>query len=355
MGQSPKVMEIASVPQAIAWQATHMEEAGSPGGARLVRALLPLLDGATMVGQRMRDWPGLTLEDAMPLRVAGGLHNLLLTGDEPELAQVYAGQITDQAAIDRLVDAIVRRHDARLLPWLDGPPQTNEAGRSASVMAALLWLSARLGPRFQLIEIGASAGINTMMDRYFYDLGGTTAGPAASPVRIVPEWRGDAPPQVPVEIVGVKGCDIAPIDLTDPAQALRLKAYIWPEHTVRFERMEAAIKAAGERKPDLVKMNAADFIEAELARAQESGTTRMLMHSIVWQYVPDDQQERVRAAMEAAGAGAAAEKPLAWVSVEADRTVHRHMLKVRYWPGGEEEVQLAWSHPHGADVEWIAG
>lgn len=78
------------------------------------------------------------------------------------------------------------------------------------------------------------------------------------------------------------------------------------------------------------------------------------MHSIVWQYVPEDQQGRVRAAMEAAGTNATADTPLAWVSVEADRTVHRHMLKVRYWPGGEGEVQLTWSHPHGADVAWLA-
>jgi len=319
-----------------------------------VRALLPLLDGATMVGQRMRDWPGLTLEDAMPLRVAGGLHNLLLTGDEPELAQVYAGQITDQAAIDRLVDAIVRRHDARLLPWLDGPPQTNEAGRSASVMAALLWLSPRLGPRFQLIEIGASAGINTMMDRYFYDLGGTTAGPAASPVRIVPEWRGDAPPQVPVEIVSVKGCDIAPIDLTDPAQALRLKSYVWPEAVARIGRMDAAIALASERAPDLVAMDAAQFVEQQLALPQQAGVTRVLFHTVMWQYLPVPTRAAITAMMEAAGAQATADMPLAWISLETNRASFRHECRVRYWPGGAEVTLLGEAHPHGAWVEWRA-
>jgi hypothetical protein len=143
------------------------------------------------------------------------------------------------------------------------------------------------------------------------------------------------------------------VDLTDPVQALRLKAYIWPEHTVRFERMDAAIRVAQERKPDLVKATAADFVEAELARPQEIGTTRVLMHSIVWQYVPADQQARVTAAMEAAGAKATPDRPLAWVMVEADRSVHRHKMTVRYWPDGEGEVQLTWSHPHGVDVEWL--
>ena len=74
-----------------------------------------------------------------------------------------------------------------------------------------------------------------------------------------------------IDIACLKGCDVAPVDLTDPAQALRLKAYIWPEHTVRFDRMEAAIAAAKEHAPELVRMNAADFVEAELEKPQADG------------------------------------------------------------------------------------
>src|SRR3546814_9360322 len=109
-----------------------------------------------------------------------------------------------------------------------------------------------------------------------------------------PEGRGDQPPIHDIEMASLKGCYVAPVDLTDPAQALRLKAYIWPEHHIRFERMEAAIAAAHEAKPNLVHANAADFVETELAKPQAAGTTRVLMHSIVWQYVPADQQARDR-------------------------------------------------------------
>lgn len=157
-----------------------------------------------------------------------------------------------------------------------------------------------------------------------------------------------------LSFASLEGCDVAPVDLTDPAQALRLRAYIWPEHTVRFERMDAAIAAANASAPKVAAMNAADFVESRLARPQADGTTRVLMHSIVWQYVPEDQQARVIAAMEAAGAVATPERALAWVRVEANRTVHRHELTVRYWPGGAEEVLLARSHAHGASIEWTA-
>ncbi len=217
----------------------------------------------------------------------------------------------------------------------------------------MLWLADQgLPPRFDCLEIGSSAGINLMLDRYHYDLGGVQVGPEPGAMRFQPEWQGDAPPEHRIEIVRTKGCDVAPVDLTDPEQAMRLKAYIWPEHTVRFERMEAAIAEAKSRAPDLVPMNAADFVEAELAKPQQPGTTRMLMHSIVWQYVPADQQARVTAAMEAAGKLATPDRPLAWVSLEANRVMHIHEMTVRFWPGGEEPVIVTRAHPHGAWIGW---
>src|SRR3546814_1744367 len=85
-----------------------------------------------------------------------------------------------------------------------------------------------------------------MIDRYHYDLGGVQVGPRPGIIAFTPEWQGNHPPQHPITIASLKGCDVTPVDLTDPAQALRLKAYIWPEHTVRFDRLEAAIAARSE-------------------------------------------------------------------------------------------------------------
>jgi hypothetical protein len=344
-----------AVATAFANQVAYCRAGGAPLTARIVAGVAALLesDAGGALLERIRDWQGAPLADALPLRIAGGLHALHLAGTAPELSAIYRAEPADDAAI---IAAVLAAHEAALLPWLDGPPQTNEAGRSANFIAAMLWLAEQgLPPRFECLEIGSSAGINLMLDRYGYDLGGVAVGPADPVMRFAPEWRGAPPPDRAFAIVATKGCDVAPVDLTDPVAALRLKAYIWPEHAVRFERMDAAIRAARARKPDLVQADAASFVEAELARPQEPGTTRVLMHSIVWQYVPADQQARVTAAMEAAGAQATPERPLAWVMVEADRTVHRHALTVRHWPDGGEAVQLAWAHPHGADIDWLAG
>lgn len=341
------------VAAAFANQEAYCTASGATITARIVAAVGALLerDAAGALFDRMRAWPGAPLADALPLRVAGGLHALHLAGAAPALAAIYDGEPErDDAA---LIAGVIQTHETALLPWLDGPPQTNEAGRSANFIAAMLWLADQgLPARFDCLEIGSSAGINLMLDRYHYDLGGVVVGPRPGAMQFTPEWQGPPPPDHAIAITGAKGCDVAPVDLTDPAQALRLKAYIWPEHTVRFARMAAAVAEARKSPPDLVQMNAADFVEAQLALPQTAGTTRMLMHSIVWQYVPDDQKARVTAAMAAAGGRATAERPLAWVALEANRVLHIHEMTVRFWPGGAEPALVTRSHPHGAWIGW---
>lgn len=350
-----------SVAEGIGWQADHCAHNNAPATSRIVRAQIALLDGPSAVGRTLREWPATNgsavLEGAVPLRLAGGFHHLHLTGAEGALWPVYRQEVTEQALVDALVADVVARHDEALLGWFDSPPQTNEAGRSASFMAGLLWLSAHgVGPRFALNELGASAGINTMMERYHYDLGGVQAGPAASPMQIKPEWRGPPPPAAPVEIISIKGCDQRPQDLSDPASALRIKSYVWPENCDRVARMDAAIALAAQRAPDVVQADAADWVEAVLATQQESGTTRVIHHSIVWQYIPSPAQHRITHAIETAAASATAERPLVWMMLETNRATFAHELTVRVWDGDVHRGQahlLGSAQAHGAWVDWL--
>lgn len=336
-------------------QADHIANNSAPGTAAICRALIALAQGDTACGRRVAGWnPDAVLRDALPLRIAGGLHDLFRRGLEPDLGRIYTRELTDQDAVDALVDEVVARHDADLLPWFNGPPQTNEAGRSASFVGALHWLASRVAPRFELNEIGSSAGMNLLIDRYAYDLGGVTSGSADAPVIIKPIWNGPPPPSDPFTISSVQGCDINPIDIRDDAAANRLMAYIWPENPERFARMEAGIAMIRDHAVDLVQADAADWVEMRLARPQTSGTTRVLMHSIVWQYLPDETQRRIHAAMAAAGKAATATKPLAWISLETNRATFRHELKVSYWPGGDELAMLGEAHAHGTWINWLA-
>jgi hypothetical protein len=154
-----------------------------------------------------------------------------------------------------------------------------------------------------------------------------------------------------VEIVSARGVDIQPLDLSGTRDAERLQAYCWVENVERQARLEKTIAMVRAHGVDLVQGDAADWVEARLAEPQPEGVTRVLMHSVVWQYLPDATQHRIAAAMQAAGARATPERPLGWVMMEPNRDLHRHEVRVRGWPGETPMQLVALTHAHGAWVE----
>lgn len=339
---------------AFANQVDYCRANEAPVTAAIVEAVATVLTPNTAFGVTVLEWEGDPLADALPLRCAAALRSLHLAGKARILDPIYRGTAEPDEA-QAAVAAMLAMHGDALLPWLDGPPQTNEAGRSSGYVAAMLWLASKgLPPRFELIEFGSSAGINLMLDRYAYDLGGVHVGPDEAAVSLAPDWRGSPPPDEPIEIVSAWGCDVAPIDLTSERQRRRLAAFIWPEQKERLERLKQVTATARARPPKLVEAEAADFVEAQLVRPQDDGVTRLLVHSITWQYLPRSSQQRIQDAMAQAGKRATAARPLGWVRLEADREILRHVLEVQYWPGGEQVTRLAEAHAHGRWLEWQA-
>jgi hypothetical protein len=339
--------------QAFHIQARYATEMAAPIVARVCAALADAVDRDTATGRRVLDWPGEPVADAMVLRLQGGFHALHRRRADPRLSAIYLGETTDEAEVVQVLRGVLAQHDAALLPWLDGPPQTNEAGRSAGLMAGLLHLAERFGRRIELLEIGSSAGLNLLIDRYRFDLGGVRVGADDATLAIVPEWRGPPPPDAPVEIVSVRGVDIAPVDVRDPVQAARLEAYCWVDAAERLVRLETAIGVVREHGVALEQGDAADWIEARLAEPQQAGVMRVLMHSVVWQYIPPERRERIRLAMNAAGSRATPERPLGWVMMEPNRDLHRHEVRVKGWPGDHAMEVVALTHAHGAWVEGL--
>ncbi len=335
-------------------QAGYCTAMDAPITARVCTALAVALDRDSGTGRRALDWPGEPVADALALRLIGGLHALHRAGVDQALSAVFSGAETDPARVSAALKGALVAHDAALLPWLDGPPQTNEAARSAGMMTGILHLAERYGPRLEVLEIGSSAGLNLLIDRYRFDLGDVTVGPDTSPVTIRPEWRGAPPPSALVEIKSTCGVDIHPVDVADPVAAARLEAYVWVDAVERQARLAAAIAMVREGGVDLVEGDAADWVEAQLAEPQPEGVTRVLMHSVVWQYLPATSRERIRIAMEAAGARATVERPLGWVMMEPNRDLHRHEVRVRGWPGDRAMELVALTHAHGAWAEGLA-
>lgn len=331
-------------------QQHYCDQNAAPIYGRMSAAVAAHLTRDTAIGARILDWPGEPTRDALPLRFFGGLHALVQAGGDAGLARVYAGAVTDLAEIAAIIEHALAVHEAAIMPWLDGPPQTNEPGRSGALIVGLMEIARACGPKIELLEIGSSAGLNLLIDRYRFDLGGAVVGPE-SPVTIRPEWRGPVPEIAPIEFVSVRGCDIAPMDATDPAVAARLAAYVWPETPERLARVKLAIEMMRAKGVDLVRADAADWVEARLAEPQAAGVTRVLMHSVVWQYLPEAVADRIRAAMKAAGERATPDKPLGWVMMEPDRALGHQNVRARSWPGAGEWQTLATAHAHGTWVD----
>ena len=344
----------AEVRAAFAEQAKWCERLGSPFTARLCGLLGRRLDRSTSVGTRVLDWPGAPEPggDALALRLCGGLHALVLRGEAPELARLYPpapmpDEETLRAALAAVLDAKAESLDA----WLDRAPQTNEVGRSAALMSGLLAVAARFPHPIQLFELGASAGLNLLLDRYCFDLRGVAAGDPASALLLKPEWRGRPPPRATVRIAGRQGVDLAPLDAV--ADRERLTAYVWPDQRLRLEQLRTALDIAAEHPPSVEAADAAEWIEARLTPEASAGTTRAVLHSVAFQYFPLPSQERIAAHLAGIGAAATEESPLAWLSFELGSQSGRFELRLRTWPG--EERLLARAHPHVAWLEWLDG
>lgn len=331
-------------------QAFGCRAMNSPLTAEILEALADILDHSTRTGARILDWPGDPMADALKLRIAGGLHALARSGGDADLAALYRSGTGDFATV---LIRVLQDWDDWLYPWLDSPPQTNEVGRSAALMAGLMVAAQRLDMPIELLELGSSAGLNLNLDRFHYNLGGLDSGPNDAAVRIMPEWTGNAPDGQSPHIIARSGVDQNPLDVGDDAIAERLLAYCWPDQHDRLARLEAAIGIARSHPPDVAAGDAADWIEHKLAEPQVKGTARVVMHSVFWQYLPVTTQNRIDAAIITAAKAANAERPFGWLSFEPDPPAISPMqLRLRLWPSGES-LHLASCHPHGASISWF--
>lgn len=347
----------AAVRNAFAQQADWAEKLGSPFMARLCRAFLHL-DRATAVGRRVLDWPDGSdvLHDAVPLRIAGGLHALVRRGALPDLARLYPpnplpGEDELWAAVrEALVSA-----EGELLPWLDSAPQTNEVSRSAVLMAGYATLARITGRPIAILELGASAGLNLLADRYRSRLGTLELGDPVLPLTLAPDWSGPNPPEAGVSLLARRGVDLNPLDVTRPADRERMLAYVWPDQADRLARMETALSIARADPPRLDRGDAASWLEQRLHEPAPEGVVRTVVHTIAFQYFPDATRARIYAALEEAGRAARTETPFAWLRYEADPAFDgKATLRLRVWPDGSDRL-LAVGDGHVRRVKWLLG
>jgi hypothetical protein len=345
---------VAQTAQRFELQALACEALGSPLYAGLLRhAARDLRAGGptrAVLDGHLTD----PLRSALALRMLGGVHALVLTGRAPDLAGFYpsAGGTADPGAGAELawpaMREVLAEQPAEVRAWLGHPPQTNEVGRGAVLVGALCHIMAEAQRPVRLAEIGASAGLNLRAEQFRITGGGTTYGPASSPVQMTGGWLGLAPRARIIEVVWRSGGDLAPIDPISESGRLRLTAYVWPDQVERFERLRGACDLAAEVPADLRAERASDTI----ARITlEPGTWTVLWHSIMRQYLSPEQVAAVDAGIERLAAAATSSSRFAHVSLELTGGTVDTPVELVTWPGGAVR-RLGTAPPHGIPVAW---
>lgn len=342
----------AEVLRAFQSQAVACQKLGSPFTAEVCEILSEGLDETSRFGRRILNWPGDPFADALALRAAAGFHALKRAGQSAELDAVYPPAPMDRDTLAAALRGTIVAHDDFLHDWLDSPPQTNEVARSSVLLGGALILSRELGLPLDWHEIGASMGLNLSFDSYRYDFGAATWGDASSPVLIRSEWRGPGPStDTPIAIRTRAGCDLNPLDPSSPTDRERLLAYIWADQSERLARANAALNIAAGAPCRVDAADAAAWVARHFSTPPQPGAVRILVHTIMWQYLPDATRAAISASLDEAGRSATLEAPVGWLRMEADGQRGTASVRLTIWPdGGEREIARA--DFHGRFVEW---
>lgn len=340
--------------EAFAHQTRACRELGSGLTARICEALTRIIAADQgPVGRRVRTWPGdpAVGADSLPLRLCGALHALALSGHAPDLARAYAMGGGTQLDLD--ISNEIKMHGNHILDFIESPPQTNEVGRSAVLIAAARFLTGLLpGTRFDLLELGASAGLNLNFPLYsLVDEQGSwvaMAGEAVPQVRLMPRWRGTPPSAAALKVGEARGVDLNPLD--PAADGFRLMAYVWPDQQDRLARLRAALAVAAAHPPCVDRGDAGEWLESRLAGSAAHG--RLVYHTVAAQYFPQATRDRIEATLQQAGARANAAQPLAHFAMENDGGDGAG-LRLRLWSGGAMRAwDLGRADFHARWIDW---
>ena len=204
-----------------------------------------------------------------------------------------------------------------------------------------------------VIEVGASAGLNLLWDRYGYRYdGGPVHGDPVSPVQLACEVRG-APPPLPerAPAVGMRvGVDLHAIDAADPAEAGWLEALVWPEHGDRRRALRGAIALARRDPPRLISGDGLELLPGLLAAAP-ADVAPCVVHTHTLNQFTAGGRARFAAILEAHGRGHELYRLGAeWLGAPRPR------LELTAWRGGDAEHRLlAECDPHGRWLAWRGG
>jgi hypothetical protein len=261
--------------------------------------------------------------------------------------RLLAGTPADFAAFR---DVLRQRRPAVEAVVLARRTQTNEPARCALLLPALAALQQPLA----LLEVGASAGLCLLPDRYAYDYAGHRVGNGGPVLRCRPEGAVPLPGALP-SVVWRAGLDLSPVDVRDADATRWLELLVWPGEEYRLDDLHGALAVAREDPPRVVPGDLVTDLPALAAQAPEDATL-VIFHTAVLAYVP--------AAGREAFAEAVGELDAVWLANEGPRVLGLEGDGPALASGPPPEAPydmalardgevIAWTDGHGAGLRWL--
>ncbi|MBW8742684.1 MAG: DUF2332 domain-containing protein [Acidobacteria bacterium] len=262
-------------------QAEACERSGSPLYADVCRRLAADEAVEPIVGEVRWD---------APIRLLGGLHFLALADGIDPWTSPH--------------DVLVDQRDRLTRFVAEQDVQTNEVGRCFALLPAFLALARWSGKRLDLLELGPSAGLNLVFDRYAYRYVNGAWGDPSSGVVLANEERTSVPRDVLAGSLVVgrrRGIDLNPIDVASEHGVLTLTAFVWADQRARLEQLARAVAVAQAHPPELVRGDYVEVLPRVLADRDDDALT-VVFQTASTQYLPRERYADLRAV---AGFGAA--------------------------------------------------
>jgi hypothetical protein len=302
------------------------------------------------------------LYEELALAVAGSpylldfLRSLPLERRQPNLFLAAVRHVSGVPRDGTELEEVVRSHSPRIREvMLLRTTQTNEPARCAVLLPVLAGLKQPLA----LIEIGASAGLCLLPDRYGYDYGRhrlepPLRGPSAAPVFQCSASAATPLPSALPEVGWRCGLDLNPLDVNAPAEMAWLETLVWPGQEHRARGLRAAIEIARADPPEIRRGDLLTDLPAVAARAPRD-MQLVVFHTAVLGYVGSrSDRDAFAAAVRRLGAvwisneAAGAFPDLAKCAPPSARPGRNFLLMVDGKP-------VAWTAPHGQSIDWFAG
>lgn len=234
----------------------------------------------TVIGELVHDREllGIAVEggdrDYVHYLFMAAVHYLLLEGTAHSLAAYYGTVVDNPGPPSEIYplfrDFCFQQKDNILALVSQRQVQINEVRRCAPLMLALA--HATLGDRnrpLALVDVGAAAGLNLLLDHFYYDFGaaGRVGNPHAE-LKLSCEPRGSGVLPVSAGMPRIAwrvGIDVQPVDVSDPHATNWLVALCAPDDLRRLGMLRPALGIARKNRVEVVAGNACEALPKVLA------------------------------------------------------------------------------------------